>query len=149
MPNARAASLVLLAAGIVLVFAGLSSALAFSPIGMIASAALIAALLYAGGVWLGERPQRGDPTVVLFTRELAVASGASLGRPVGDLFHHAMRAAIEAACRDALEGRAARFTPAPGRTFAVSPVRSPEGAIVYGLLLTGQAAEAPAVMPAF
>jgi hypothetical protein len=111
---------------------------------MVASAAVIAALLYAGGVWLGVPPERIDPQVVLFTRELTVASGPSLGRPVRELFPGALGSAIEDGCRQALEGRAARFTPAPGHPFAVSPVRSPEGAIVYGLLLSGQAADAAA-----
>jgi hypothetical protein len=150
MPNARAASLLVLAAGLGLVFAGLSAAFAYSLSGMVASGALMGALLYAGGVWLGAPPPRADPQVLLFTRALAVASGPSQGRPLRELFPAALHAAIEQACRDALEGRAARLTPSPGSTFAVSPVRSPEGAVVYGLLLTGRVAEAAAdVTPAF
>jgi hypothetical protein len=148
---ARVTSSIILCAGILLVFAGLSSALRFSPIGMAGSAALIAALLYAGGVWFSapvqqiaskENVQQINSQVVLFTRDLLVASGPSHGRPVRELFPETIRAAIEEGCRDALQGRAARFVPRPGQAFTVSPVRSPEGAIVYGLLLSGQAAEA-------
>ena len=85
----RAGSLVALAAGIALVFAGLSSGLGFSITGMIASATAIAALLYAGGVWLGAAPQSADPQVVLFTPGLMVAFGPSAGRPIGELFPEA------------------------------------------------------------
>ena len=70
----RAGSSVLLAGGVLLVFAGLSTALEFTIAGMIASAAAITALLYAGGVWFGETP-RADPSLVLFTREMIIASG--------------------------------------------------------------------------
>lgn len=144
MNSSRAGSLVALAAGIILVFGGLSSAFGFSVAGMIASGAAIVALLYAGGVWFGATPVRPDPGVVLFTRELTIASGPSSGQSVVDLFPESMRAAIAEHCRMALEGRAARFTSSEGDAFTVSPVRAPEGAIVYGLLLSGQAAEAAA-----
>ena len=140
----RAGSLVALAAGIVLVFAGLSFALGFSITGMTASLAAIVALLYAGGVWFGEAPARSDPELVLFTPGLKVATGPASGRAIVELFPASARAAIEEHCRLALEGRAMRFTVAPRTAFAVTPVRCPEGAIVYGLLLSGQAAEAAA-----
>jgi hypothetical protein len=142
MRTPRAASFVLLAGGVALVFAGLSSAFGFSITGMIASAAAIVALLYAGAVWLGAPAAPSDPDVVLFTPALTVASGPSLGRPVVELFPEPVRARLEIACREALEGRAARFSPHPGHGFAVSPVRSPDGAVVYGLLLSGRAAAA-------
>jgi hypothetical protein len=47
-----------------------------------------------------------------------------------------------------LAGRGARFAIGAAR-FAASPVRSQEGAVVYGLLLSGEAAaaEASAAMP--
>jgi hypothetical protein len=137
-------SLVALAAGIVLVFAGLSAALGFSITGMIASAAAIAALLYAGGVWLGAPSHPADSQVVLFTPGLTVATGPSAGRPIGELFPDSTRAAIEEHCRLALEGRTLRFTVPKHGVFAASPVRCPEGAVVYGLLLSGQTAEAAA-----
>jgi hypothetical protein len=67
MRTSRVGSTVLLAGGVVLVFAGMSAALGFSISGVLATLAAIAALLYAGGVWFGER-RRADPSVVVFTR---------------------------------------------------------------------------------
>ena len=141
MNSHRVASFVLLAGGLLLVFAGLASALDYSPAGMAASGAAIAALLYAGGVWFSAPQPPADSQVVLFTRTLTVASGASLGRPVADLFPGVNPPVIDQNCQQALDGRSTRFT-AAGRTFAASPVRSPEGAVIYGLLLSGRAAEA-------
>ena len=135
----RAGSFVLLAGGVVLVFAGLSSALGFSLSGIIASTAAITALLYAGGVWFGEAP-RADPSVVLFTPALTVAGGPFTGRAVKDLFPDATRAEIEVRCRAALAGAPSYFTCGSGpgrRRFSTTPVRDAAGAIVYGLLLSG------------
>jgi hypothetical protein len=62
-------SSLLMAAGIVLVFYGFSSALGFTVTGTLASVAAIAALLYAGGVIFGSAPERhadavpSDPAV--------------------------------------------------------------------------------------
>ena len=60
MTQRRAGSLVLLAGGLVLIFAGVSAALDFSVGGMVATAAAITALLYAGGVWFGAAPAPGS-----------------------------------------------------------------------------------------
>jgi hypothetical protein len=134
----RIASFVLLGSGVVMVFAGLAAALGFSVTGMIASAAAIAALLYAGGVWLG--PSAGaDVSVVLFTPALTVAAGAHAGRAVADLYPPALRTEIEARCRAAIDGRGERFSPAPGRSFETAAVRAADGTIVYGLLLVDAA----------
>ena len=148
MNTNRAGSWVLLGGGIVLVFAGLSTALGFSAAGMFASAAAIAALLYAGGVWFGEAP-RTDPSLVLFTRDIIVASGPLVGRPVTALFPDASRFAVEGACRLAIDGHASSFTTGSGteqRTFAASAVKTADGVVVYGLLLSG--ALVPAATPA-
>jgi hypothetical protein len=147
MNSHRAASLVLLGGGLVLVFAGVASALGFSWWGMLASVAAIVALLYAGGVWFGAAPA-ADSSVVLFTHTLVVASGPHAGKPIADLYPGANRKALEDGCRAALTGRATRFASASQR-FAASPVRSQEGAVVYGLLLTGAAAavEASSLTP--
>lgn len=145
MTRHRPGPIVALGAGIVLVFAGLSSALGFSVAGMTASGAAIAALLYAGGVWFGAAPPPPDPDVVVFTRGLIVASGPSAGRPIGELFPGASRAVVEKHCQLVLEGHAVRFTVSSGTAVTVSPVRSPEGAIVCGLLLSGRAAEAATI----
>jgi hypothetical protein len=144
MNGHHAASSVLLAGGVVLVFAGLSSALGFSLPGVVASGAAIAALLYAGGVWFGEAP-RADPALVLFTPALAVARGPLAGHTVGELFPEHMRAEIDARCRDALAGGSCHFTCGSGPeriTFSVTPVRDASGLVSYGLLLSGTLAAA-------
>ena len=51
----RLASSVLFALGVALVLIGLSAALGFSVAGGVASAAAVASLLYAGGVWLDRK----------------------------------------------------------------------------------------------
>ena len=123
-------------------FAGVASALGYSYGGMLATAAAVVALLYAGGVWFGASTTT-DRSVILFTHALTVASGPMAGRPVGELFPDAMRAAIDEHCRRALDGQSTRFTcGAAAQPFAVSPVRSAEGAIVYGVLLSGAPADA-------
>ena len=134
----RLASYVLLAGGLLLVFAGLSSALGYSIGGMLASAAAIVALLYAGGVWFGTA-SRDDRSVVLFTRTLTIASGPLAGRPIRELFPEMPGHEIEARCRQALDGHAARFTCGMGaaqHTFTASPVRIEGGLIMYGVLLS-------------
>jgi len=140
----------LLAGGVVLVFAGLSSALDYSLPGIVASVAAIAALLYAGGVWFGDAP-RADPSLLLFTPSLAVARGPLAGHAVSALFPDDMRPEIDARCRDALAGAATHFTCGSGadrRAFTVTPVRDAAGAITYGLLLSGDLAASAAAAPA-
>jgi len=130
----RAGAFVLLAGGVCLVFAGLSSSFAFSTSGMITTAAAIAALLYAGGVWFGDTP-RTDCSVVLFTPQLTVAAGPMAGRTVAELFPIALRKEIDAQCRAALAGRASHFTPGGEGGFDAAPVRGADGLIVYGILI--------------
>ena len=145
MDRQHAVSLVLLAGGVALVFAGLSAALDFSLPGIIASTAAIAALLYAGGVWFGEAP-RADRSMVLFTSDLSIAGGPSKGRPLLDLFPDGMRGEIESRCRAALAGGASHFSCGAGAgrmSFSVTPVRDDGGAIAYGLLLSGTLLEHP------
>lgn len=135
----RVASTVLLAGGVFLVFAGLSRALGLSVGGVVASTAAIVALLYAGGVWFGESSHQ-DLSLVLFTRELTVASGPAHGKRVSSLFANRIEGEIEARCREALDGHACRFTAASDgarHTIEVAPVRTAEGLIVYGVLLSG------------
>ena len=146
----RFASTVLLAGGVVLVFAGLSSALGFSPGGIVASLAAIAGLLYAGAVWFAPRvaidPVSADAAVV-FNRQLFVASGRSGGQPLASLFSPEQRADLEQRCREALDGRAVRFACAArgaAQLFEAVPVRGADGTIRYGILLTGSLVSAPA-----
>ena len=129
----------LLAGGVFLVFAGLSSALGFSMSGMIASTAAIAALLYAGGVWFGE-PPREDYTLVLFTPALVIANGPLAGRPVTDLYAETTRREIESRCRAALEGHASHFSCTPGSELHATPVRAADGTVMFGLLMSGSLA---------
>lgn len=156
----NAASSVLLAGGVVLTFAGLSSALGFTPSGMLASAAVIAVLLYAGGVWLGRSPAPaigGTATIVVFDRALRVASGPGAGSPVSAAFPHSIRSDIERHCLAALEGEPSHFVceHGPARfAFDVAPVRNIAGVVLFGVLMTGagvlesDAAAAPAVLRA-
>ncbi len=139
MNSHRAGSTVLLAGGVFLVFAGLSAALGFSMSGIIASAAAIVALLYAGSVWFGAAP-REDYTIVLFTPALVIANGPMAGRPVTELFTETMRREIESRCRAALDGLPSHFSCVPGREFHAAPVHSTDGAVTFGLLLSGSLA---------
>ena len=137
----RALSLALLAAGILLVFSGVISAVGFSTLGVVSSAAAVAALLYSGAVWFGSPPRRDPPfrdPVVVFDRSLRVASGALRGVPVASCFPAPARADLEAHCRAALAGNRAHFSCASGEErldFDAVPVRSADGHIVYGLLM--------------
>ena|SRR5881392_3836714 len=144
MNTHRVGSSVLLAGGVVLVFAGLAAALSFSMAGMMASAAAIAALLYAGGVWFGGS-SRADASVVLFTPQLTVAAGPLAGGPVLDLYPIPLRKEIDALCRAALAGESRRFAPPSGMGIEAAPVRGADGRIVYGILIAGAATPAPAV----
>ncbi|PYR90202.1 MAG: hypothetical protein DMF84_22190 [Acidobacteria bacterium] len=132
-------STVLLLAGVGLVFAGMSSALNFSLPGIIATVATIAGLLYAGSVWFGGGAP-SEPSVLIFDRHLIIVSGAHPGRPVGDLFPLGVRRDVEQRCRDAFDGRSTRFSipgDAPRRRFEVAPIRTADGLVAYGILLSG------------
>jgi len=142
MNSQRVGSFVLLGGGLVLVFAGLASALGFSWWGMLASGAAILALLYAGGVWFAA-PAAADTSVLLFTHTLVVASGPHTGRPIAAMYPDVDPKVIEDACRAALIGRGTRLAIGAAH-FVVSPVRSQEGAVVYGILVSGAAAAAEA-----
>jgi hypothetical protein len=141
----RLVSSVLLAAGVLLVFIGLSTALGFTAGGMVASLAAIAALLYAGAVWF--TPSAAAPSSVpaqtLFVFDAAgrVVSGPGAGQPLTAQFPEMLRAEIERRSAAALNGITARFVCLhKGQTvvYDALPVRSADGAIVYGILLTTQ-----------
>jgi hypothetical protein len=89
-------------------------ALGFSTAGIVVSAAAIAALLYAGGVWFGAAPSREEPSVVLFTPDLTIASGPSAGRAVADVLRAIDRRELESRCREALAGCPSSVSPARG-----------------------------------
>lgn len=147
----RLASSLLLATGIVLVFAGLSAALGFTAGGLIASVAAIATLLYAGAVWFGPTPPAlapsGAETVVVFDRSLHIVAGATPGAPLLHQFPAALRDTVEAHCRAALAGEHGHFgCEIGGRrlTFDVAPIQMMGGAVLYGVLITGAGTAVPA-----
>jgi hypothetical protein len=117
----------------------MSSALNFSLPGIIATLATIAGLLYAGGVWFGGA-MPGEPSVLIFDRHLIIVSGAYAARPIGDLFPLGVRRDVEQRCREAFDGRSTRFS-IPGdadrRRFEVAPIRTADGLVAYGILLSG------------
>lgn len=153
-PVRRLLSSLLLASGIVLVFAGLSSALGFGVPGMMVSIAAIAALLYAGGIWFGAAPlvprPAGAGAVIVFDRDLEIAAGFNAGTPLVEQFPQPIRPEIEKRCRAALRGESAHFTcEHAGRrlVFEASPVPTAGGVVLYGVLVTGAGVPAAAVTP--
>lgn len=152
----RLASSVLLAGGIVFVFAGLSAALGFTAAGMLASVAAIAALLYAGGAWFGGAPASlapagGSETVLVFDRSLRIAAGATPGTSLLSHFPEPLRPRLETACRLALRGEHTHFHcdhAGAHLSFDISPVQSISGMVFYGVLITGAGMRVPAATAA-
>ena len=136
----------LLMLGVALVLAGLVAALGFTAGGMLASGAAIAALLYAGAVWFGTPPHAArrphtavPPAVVVFDLDGRIVTGGSPGQPLAAIFPPIIRPEIERRCAGALSGTSARFACLlDGRTtvFEVAPVRTADGTVIYGILLT-------------
>jgi hypothetical protein len=140
----RVTSTVLLAGGLVLVFAGLSAALGFTPLGILASIAAMSGLLYAGGVWFGGAPAvpvpAGSGAILVFDRSLRVAAGAAPGTPVLSRFPEPLRPDIERHCRAALSGEPSHFAHehAGARLeFDIAPVLTTHGLVLYGVLISG------------
>jgi hypothetical protein len=153
-PLNRILSSVLLAAGIVFVFTGLSAALGSSLPGMVASVSAIAALLYAGSVWFGPPPAipliAGAPTVMVFDRDLRVTAGPGAGSALLSKFPAAIRPEIEIRCRAALAGESTRFvchTPAVRLVIETAPLASITGVVLYGTLVASSGLAAPTTMP--
>ncbi len=139
----RAASSLLLAGGVVFVFVGLSAALGSGLVGAVASIAVIATLLYAGGVWFGGAPAPlaapGAEAVLIFDRSLRVAAGAAPGTALLSRFPAPLRAELEMRCRLALQGEHTHFDCEHAGTrisFDISPVQSIQGVVLYGALVT-------------
>ena len=149
------ASSLLLAAGLVLVFGGISAALGFSIPGMIASVAAIGALLYAGGIWFAAprpamRPDSAD-AIIVFDRALRVAAGAPFGAPLLAEFPAPLHAEITARCQAALRGERAHFScEHDGRrlSFDAAPVPMADGTVSYGVLICSRGISATTVRPA-
>ena len=144
MPTAkRVVSALLLAGGIGLVFTGLSAALGFTILGVVASIAAIAALLYAGAVWFGGAAAAplpaGAQTLILFDRALRVAAGRAPGVSILAQFPERIRPDIEVRCRAALSGEHSHFQceHAGARfSFDIAPVPI-NGLVMYGVLISG------------
>ena len=139
----RVASSVLFALGVALVLIGLSAALGFSIAGAVASAAAVASLLYAGGVWFGDTSGLLAPTVLVFDRELCISGGPHAGKPVASKFPPSIREEIERRCAAAIAGRHSRFTVSDGgrqRAFDAAPVLSGRAHEIAGVLVEGAAA---------
>jgi hypothetical protein len=142
----RAVSTALLVAGVLCVLLGFAAALGFTPGGMLASAAAVAALLYVGAVWFSAPPAdlraaaraRPSPAVV-FDRDHRIVAGGKPGDPVAAAFPHIVRPEIERRCAAALaRGAAERFgCIVDGRPLVVdiAPVRTADGSVACGILL--------------
>jgi hypothetical protein len=148
-PVKRLASSLLLAAGMVMVFAGLSAALGFTVPGMLASLAAMTALLYAGGVWFGQSAAADAPCVIVFDTTLRISGGPLAGQPLVAQFPLLMRGEIQRRCEEAIRGTHSRFTCSDGwrsRTFDAAPVLSGHQSVVCGVLIEGAAIPAPTVL---
>jgi len=151
----RLVNSVLLACGIVLVFLGLRVAPGFSPAAMAASVAAIAALLYAGGTWIGGAPAQlttaGAERVIVFDRLLQVVSGAVPGEALLSQFPAPLRPELEMRCRMALRGEHTHFSfdHAGARVvFDISPVQTVKETVVYGVVVSGRGMPIPAATTA-
>jgi hypothetical protein len=139
--------------GVALVLFGFSTALGSTVSGVIASVAAIVALLYAGAVWFPavaarRRPDRPAPwssPLIVFDRDGRIVSGAEKGQPVTSLFPEMIRPEIAQRSAAALAGTSARFACLyDGQAILLDalPVRSADGTIVYGILLSSESAPA-------
>ena len=146
MANARAVlAFVLLLVGVTLVFLGLTRALGFTLLGVLVSVVAIAALLFTGGVWFGGAAPRTDVTSasgegspILFDVHGRLVSGPGAGQPVASRFPEIVRLEVERHCATVLAGRAARFPcifDGKPIVFEALPVRTADGAILYGLFV--------------
>ena len=139
----RVLSSLMLGAGVVLMFAGLSSALGFSPGAMLASAAAIATLLYAGATWFTPpaptvSSDHGAQPLLIFNRAGRIVSGPAAGETLASQFPERVRGEIERRSTAALTGTGVRFlcfVDDRPVMFDALPVRNIDGAVEYGILV--------------
>jgi hypothetical protein len=141
-------STVLLASGVMLVFAGVTRSVGFSPLGIAASLAAVVALLYSGAVFFGSPPPSTDSsdTVFVFDRTFRLVSGPHRGLPIRAVLPALASADLESRCAAVLDGSSERLSFALGsRRMQIDavPVRDASGTILYGMLILS-AAEVPA-----
>ena len=129
-PTRRIASSLLLAGGIVLVFAGMNAPLGFSTSGVVASVAAIAALLYAGATWFGGPAIARRERVLVFDHTLRLTTGDPLLARFPDTARDEIRAKATATLAGA---RAALIV--DGRTLLMVPIISDTGMILYGAVV--------------
>jgi hypothetical protein len=155
-PARRVVSALLLACGIVLVFAGLNAALGFTLVGVAASLAAIVTLLYAGGVWFGGDPAAllpgGAGSVTVFDRALRIAAGRDTGAPILSQFPDPIRPDIEMRCRAALRGEYSHFDcehAGASLSLEIAPVQTLHGLVLYGVIIrgSGEPVAGPAAAP--
>ena len=151
----RAVSSVLLACGLVVVFFGLTTALGFTPAGMLASVAAIAALLYAGSTWFGGAPGQltspGADKVLVFDRLLLVVAGPATGASLLSQFPASIRPELETRCRMALRGERTHFScehAGAHVAFEIAPVQTVDGVVVYGVVVSGRGMPQPSLAAA-
>ncbi|MFL6279070.1 MAG: hypothetical protein ACJ731_03090 [Vicinamibacterales bacterium] len=151
----RAFSSILFAAGIVTILMGLTTAFGFTVGGVVTSVALVAALLYAGGLWLGggsaSIAAAGADVVIVFDRSLRITAGPGPGASVMTQFPEALRPEIEMRCRLALRGEHTHFECEHGGArlaFDIAPIQSIQGVVLYGVLISGSGIAAPAAAAA-
>ncbi|MGH9371799.1 MAG: hypothetical protein ACRD15_09750 [Vicinamibacterales bacterium] len=142
----RRISSVFLAVGVLLVFAGFSAGLGFTGWGIVASAAAVVSLMFAGATWFGRAPVRPlhgrAAPLLVFDRDGRIVSGRATGQLLTSQFPEILGPEIDRRCRAALAGTSARFPCLHnGRMveFDALPVRSADGTIVYGILLSSDA----------
>jgi hypothetical protein len=138
----RVLSSVLVAAGIVLVLAGLTSALGSGVTGLVASAALVSALLYAGGTWFAPPPPTAAASMlVLFDRSGRVVAGSRTGEPLGAYFSPRLGAEIDRHVSTVFAGASVHFVPDPrsATPLVMVPVRATDGTIPLAILTTAAA----------
>jgi hypothetical protein len=152
-PLKRLVASVLLGCGVLLVFTGFSSALGFTPLGIVASLAAIATLMYAGAAWFPAAPASApirEPLLV-FDRHCRIVGGPAAGEALASRFPEILRPEIERRCAAALNGTSARFPCLQNGRMVIYdalPVRAADGEVVYGILLTGSVESMPAAASA-
>lgn len=141
----RFVSAALLMLGVALVFLGLTRSLGFTALGVIASVAAIAALLYTGGVWFGgPGPRRAVSAAahvegpMLFDARGRLVAGPAAGHPLASQFPESLRLEIERHCAAVFGGRTARLPctrDGQSLVFDVLPIQDAAGTVIYGIVV--------------
>src|SRR5262245_29643493 len=105
-------SIGLLAAGVVLVFAGLTRSVGFSLAGITSRIAAVIALLSSGAVFVGARPApylvNSDNTFV-FDRTFRLVAGPHKGLPIRAALSRGVPKDLDARCGSVFSGRSEHF----------------------------------------